>query len=49
MKEYKFIQTRIELVEKTMNDMAKEGYEVVSVLQHHYYLKKLMITFAKNI
>ena len=47
MKEYKVIETRRHNVEKLMNDMAKQGWEVVSTaLWRKLISHVLLITFS---
>lgn len=48
MKEYKVVEVKKNLAEKTMNDMAKEGWEVVSVTYWSYWHISLLITFVKE-
>ena len=47
MKEYMVLGVWKSNAEKTMNDMAKEGWEVVAVT--HWYSWSLIITFSKDI
>ncbi len=50
MKEYKVVEvSRRELVEKTMNDMAKEGWEVVSTNFWSVWKVSIMITFEREV
>jgi len=50
MKEYKVIETRRHNVEKLMNDMAKQGWEVVSTaLWRKLISHVLLITFSKEV
>ncbi len=49
MKEYKVVEVNKKKdVEKVMNDMAKQGWEVVSVNFWSYWKVSLMITFARE-
>jgi len=48
MKEYKIIEVKKNEAEETMNQMAKEGWEVVSVNYWSMWKVTLMITFAKE-
>ena len=50
MKQYKLIETKKANAEKVMNDMAKEGWEVVSVtLDNWSHLSlHLLIIFSKD-
>ncbi|MBQ7298808.1 MAG: DUF4177 domain-containing protein [Clostridia bacterium] len=50
MKEYKVIETRRHNAEKLMNDMAKQGWEVVSTaLWIKLISHVLLITFSKEV
>ncbi len=48
MKEYKVIEVNKKQVEETMNEMAKEGWEVVSTNFWSYWKTGVMITFVKE-
>lgn len=48
MKEYKIIEVKKNEAEETMNEMAKKGWEVVSVNYWSMWKVSLMITFAKE-
>ncbi|MCH5198654.1 MAG: DUF4177 domain-containing protein [Oscillospiraceae bacterium] len=48
MKEYKMIQTEKNQAEKVMNDMAEEGWEVVTVTFWNYWTVSLLITFFRE-
>ena len=49
MKEYKMIETRRHNAEKLMNEMAKQGWEVVSTTHWRKLISHaLLITFAKE-
>ncbi len=48
MKEYKIIEVKKNEAEETMNEMAKKGWEVVSVNYWNMWKVTLMITFAKE-
>lgn len=49
MKEYKVIETRRHNAEKLMNEMAKQGWEVVSTTHWIKLISHaLLITFAKE-
>ncbi len=49
MKEYKVVEvSKREQVEKTMNDMAKEGWEVVSTNFWNVWKVSIMITFVRE-
>ena len=47
MKEYKIIETTKNKAEEVMNDMAKQGWEVVSVNFWNMWKVSLMITFSR--
>lgn len=49
MKQYKMIETSKKKAEKVMNDMAKDGWEVISVTYWSYWSIKLLITFSKEV
>jgi len=49
MKEYKVVEVdKKKDVEKVMNEMAKQGWEVVSVNFWSYWKISLMITFVRE-
>ena len=48
MKEYKIIETTKNKAEEVMNDMAKLGWEVVSVNFWNMWEVSLMITFSRG-
>ena len=48
MKEYKVVKTSEKKKEKVMNDMAKEGWEVVTVTYWSYWWVSLLITFCRE-
>ncbi len=49
MKEHKVIETRRRNAEKLMNDMAKQGWEVVSMTYWRKLISHaLLITFSKE-
>ena len=48
MKEYKIIETTKNKAEEVMNDMAKLGWEVVSVNFWNMWKGSLMITFSRG-
>lgn len=48
MKEYKVIETRKSQAEYLMNEMAKQGWEVVSMTYWNAWKISLLITFAKD-
>lgn len=48
MKEYKILEVNKKEAEKLMNNMAKEGWEVVSVNYWNMWKVSLMITFSKE-
>ena len=49
MKEYKIMETSKRKAEALMNDMAKQGWEVVSVTYWNMWKLCLMITFSKEV
>lgn len=49
MKEYKVIETKKNQAEQLMNEMAKQGWEVVSMTYWNGWKVSLLITFSKNI
>ena len=48
MKEYKMMETKKRDAEKLMNDMAAQGWEVVSVTYWSYWNIRLLVTFARD-
>ena len=49
MKEYKVVDTKKHLVEGVMNEMAQQGWEVVSTTYYHGgWSPVIMITFARE-
>ncbi len=48
MKEYKVVEVEKNEVEKTMNDMAKDGWEVVSTNYWNAWKVSIMITFVRE-
>lgn len=49
MKEYKVVETTKHGAEKLMNDMAKQGWEVVSMTYWNMWKIGLLITFSKEV
>ena len=49
MKQYKMLETSKADAEKLMNEMAKEGWEVVSVTFWNFWGVCLLITFSKDV
>lgn len=49
MKEYKVLETTKKNAEKLMNDMAKQGWEVVSVTYWSMWTIGLLITFSRDV
>ena len=49
MKEYKIIESNKKNAEQVMNDMAKQGWEVVSLTYWNMWKVNLMITFSKEV
>ena len=49
MKEYKVLETSKKNAEKLMNDMAKQGWEVVSVTYWSMRTIGLLITFSRDV
>jgi len=49
MKQYKVVETPKRRAEQVMNDMAREGWEVVSVTYWNGWKLCLLITFSKEI
>ena len=49
MKEYKIVDTKKHLAESVMNEMARQGWEVVSTTYYHGgWNPVIMITFARE-
>jgi len=48
VKEYKVIETSKGKAEKLMNEMAKQGWEVVSMTYWNAWKISLLITFSKD-
>lgn len=48
MKEYKVVETAKRNAERVMNDMAAQGWEVVSVTYWNAWRISLLITFARE-
>lgn len=48
MKEYKVMETSKKKAEQLMNDMAKQGWEVVSVTYWNNFKLCLLITFVRE-
>lgn len=48
MKEYKIVETQKSKAEQTMNDMAKKGWEVVSMSFWSKWKVSLLITFSRD-
>ena len=48
MKEYKVMEIKKNQAEKLMNEMAKQGWEVVSVTYWNGWKLCLLITFSKD-
>lgn len=48
MKEYKVMETSKKKAEQLMNDMAKQGWEVVSVTYWNSFKLCLLITFGRE-
>lgn len=49
MKKYRVLDVKKSKAEKTMNDMAKDGWEVVTVTYWSFWKVSLIITFSKDI
>ena len=53
MKEYKAIKVKwdyeLENINKIMNDMAKEGWEVVCMSQEHPNTTNFVVTFSRKV
>ncbi len=48
MKEYKIVDVKKRDAEKVMNEMARDGWEVVSVTYWSYWWVSLLITFVRE-
>ncbi|MBQ9329867.1 MAG: DUF4177 domain-containing protein [Oscillibacter sp.] len=48
MKEYKIVETTKKQAEQVMNDMARQGWEVVSMSYWSYWKISLLIVFARE-
>ncbi len=48
MKTYKIVETRKSCAERLMNDMAAQGWQVVSVSYWSYWTIRLLITFVRE-
>ncbi len=48
LKTYKIIETRKSRAEQLMNDMAAQGWQVVSVSYWSYWTIRLLITFVRE-
>ena len=48
MKEYKVIEANRKQAERIMNEMAMQGWEVVSVVYWNNFIACLVITFSKD-
>ncbi|MBE6935955.1 MAG: DUF4177 domain-containing protein [Ruminococcaceae bacterium] len=48
MKEYKVLEVRKKEAERVMNEMAKKGWEVVSVAYWNQWQICLLITFSRE-
>jgi hypothetical protein len=49
MKEYKIEEVKKSQAQQVMNDMAKEGWEVVSMTYWNFWKISLLITFSREI
>ena len=49
MKEYKMVKVREPEAERVMNEMAREGWSVVTVTYYSYWWISLLITFEREI
>jgi hypothetical protein len=49
MKEYKVVETKKKNAEQIMNDMAKQGWEVVSLTYWSAWSICLLITFSREV
>ena len=53
MKEYKAIKVKwdyeLKIINQTMNEMAKDGWEVVCMSQEHPNAMNFVITFCRNV
>lgn len=48
MKEYKMVEVKKREAEKVMNDLAAQGWEVVTVTYWSYWNVSLLITFCRE-
>ncbi len=48
MKEYKVVPTTLKKMEAMMNEMAREGWEVVTVTYYSSFTTDLVVTFEKE-
>ena len=48
MKEYKVIETKKNKVERLMNEMAQQGWDVVSVTYYSGWSISLLVTFSRD-
>lgn len=48
MKEYKVVKVREPEAERVMNEMAREGWSVVTVTYYSYWWISLLITFERD-
>ena len=48
MKEYKIVEAKKHQAEEIMNDMAKQGWEVVSMTYWSMWKVALLITFSRE-
>ena len=49
VKEYRVVETKKKNAERVMNDMAKQGWEVVSLTYWNMWKISLLITFSKEV
>lgn len=49
MKEYKIVEVKKAQAEKTMNEMAKQGWEVVSFTAWNNWRISIMIAFSRDV
>ena len=49
MKEYKIVEVKKAQAEKTMNEMAKQGWEVVSFTAWNNWRVSIMIAFSRDV
>ncbi len=48
MTEYKMMKVRERDAERTMNEMARDGWEVVTVTYYSYWWVSVLITFRRT-